>query len=441
MNKILTFFSLLFTCCILVGCDKNNIITVNDYLREYESLETFDFVPFNVDTGSGEVIKIFMEGFKDQDFYEQFKKCKLRIYDDSEDRDIPNATHTLTFQNNSKLFIIYFYHYGEDINADVFAGGEHLKIEQNTNLFEDIIKYLDEQQNINDNLKHQVNVTGSIDSLIEPLKSSYIAGTKVEIKAYVVTDVSLHVFINNVEIPMSHFDSDYWGFEFIMPAEDITIHLTYDQFYGRNQYTFNELYSWVDSLGDQVDKVGIASNDNLDDKSFITINYSSDSADIDNLLNILDQPLVKFDENSDVVSGTSKTINYYIGEYFYSISFLDNVLIWNDFSTSQMFKFENSKYVLPELESIELSTLKFKYSGVSNDIKKINDDSFVEKYFGLNEIEFIAHNGSVPEVEVQYYVNSTYGKIELIDNSIFCLNNQFYNILLGEEYWAYNNID
>lgn len=65
---------------------------------------------------------------------------------------------------------------------------------------------------------YRVTVTGSKDSLMEPIKTFYKAGTVVEIKAYPVTDVTLLVFVNDEQIPMTHFDSDYWGYKFTMPA-------------------------------------------------------------------------------------------------------------------------------------------------------------------------------------------------------------------------------
>ena len=69
----------------------------------------------------------------------------------------------------------------------------------------------------------KVEVTGSKDSLVKNLKSLYKAGEKVEIKAYQVTDVTLHVFVDDVEIIRKKSDSDYLEFEFIMPKKNITI--------------------------------------------------------------------------------------------------------------------------------------------------------------------------------------------------------------------------
>ena len=128
---------------------------------------------------------------------------------------------------------------------------------------------------------YRVDVTGSKSSLMNTIKSRYPAGTVVEIKAYPVTDVSLRVFVNGEEIPMSHYDSDYWGFEFVMPEENVTIHLTYDQFYGKDEYTFKDLYPLY-FLTSNVDKVSIRTTNFSEKYSLIETRYSIKQKDIDN---------------------------------------------------------------------------------------------------------------------------------------------------------------
>lgn len=290
----------------------------------------------------------------------------------------------------------------------------------------------------------KVEVTGSTDSLIESIPEFLQAGSKVEIKAYPVTDITLHVFINGEEVNMSHFDFDYWGYEFIMPEENITIHLTYDQFYGKDDYTFSELYYWVDSL-ENVDKVAIYNKD-FTYKSFSEIYYLTNQSDINRMLDILKQPLVKYDpiesdrpqyDNITPIEFNT-TIIYYVGEYAYLLNFTNNMLYWNDFSTSQRFKFEDPNYLVPnDALEYDLKTYKFEYDGLSSDVKKISDDSFVERFFNIGSIEFVEHNGGIPGVDPIYYLDSRYGKIELISAHIFKLNDKYYKVVEGIDYWVY----
>ena len=139
---------------------------------------------------------------------------------------------------------------------------------------------------------YRVEVTGAEDSLTEPLKSAYKAGTAVEIKAHPVTDVSLHVFVNGEEISMCHFDSDYWGFEFVMPEEDVIVHLTYGRFYGKEEYEFNDLYS-LEFMENKTVKVSVKTINYAEKYSLIETRYSSLQSDIDKFKSMADQRLTK----------------------------------------------------------------------------------------------------------------------------------------------------
>ena len=165
------------------------------------------------------------------------------------------------------------------------------------------------------------------------------------------------------------------------------------------------------------------------------------------MLDILKQPLVKYDsiesdrphEDNITPIELRTTIIYYIGEYAFSLNFTNNMLYWNDFSTSQRFKFKDDNFVVPYAAlEYESKTYKFEYDGLSSDVKRIDDDSFVERFFNINSIEFIEHNGGIPGVNPVYYLDSRYGKIELITSNIFRLNDKYYKVIEGTDYWAYN---
>lgn len=52
------------------------------------------------------------------------------------------------------------------------------------------------------------------------------AGDTVELKTGVLCDADIHVYVEGQEISKSHYDSDYWGYSFIMPEKDIRITAT-----------------------------------------------------------------------------------------------------------------------------------------------------------------------------------------------------------------------
>ena len=288
-----------------------------------------------------------------------------------------------------------------------------------------------------------VKVTGDKDSLMQPIMPFYQSGTVVEIKAHPVTDVSLHVFVNGKEIPMSHYDSDYWGFEFVMPEENVTIHLTYDQFYGKDNYEFNDLNS-LGFMRNEVLKVSVKTTNYQEKYSFIETRYSSRQSDIDIFKAITQENLIKADNNvaSNAIYGYEYAFFYNTeshGERIDVLEFNDSFFTWNDFSSWQAFKFEDENYVLPTIEDPDLITYSFKYDGRSSDIKRYDDESFSIDYFSIGSVEFIPYEGEPIKANSPYYLDSGYGKINLLNSTVFELNGEYYEIISGAENWAYKH--
>ena len=179
---------------------------------------------------------------------------------------------------------------------------------------------------------YKVEVTGSIYFLFTPILPVYKAGTVVKIKTHVIMDAGIYIFVNGEEIPMTHYDSDYWGYEFVMPAEDITIHITTDQFYGRDEYSFNELCYWTNLLQRDVLKVSIKTTDYNNEHSFIETRYSTKQEDIDSFKAIFDQTLVKVSNSEATDSNFGyEYLFYFDDEHGDFLRFGDKFYHWNDF--------------------------------------------------------------------------------------------------------------
>lgn len=298
-----------------------------------------------------------------------------------------------------------------------------------------------------ENKFYSVEVMGDKTTLMKPIMPTYRAGTTVEIKAHSVTDVSLHVFVNGVEIPMSHYDSDYWGFEFVMPKENITIHLTFDQFYGKEEYDFDELfsgYSRIEHFESAITKVSTRTTDYSEKYSFIETKYSYKQEDIDAFKAIFNEKLIKADNNvaSQATYGNEYVFYYnveYGDEMYESLEFNDEFYTWNDFSSWQAFKFKDEDYTLPTIENPDFVTYSFRYDGRSSYVKSYDDDSLSIKYFNIGDVEFIPYEGNDSfTANSPYYLDSGYGKIHLLSSTIFELNGEYYEIVSGTEYWAFD---
>lgn len=55
------------------------------------------------------------------------------------------------------------------------------------------------------------------------LPGSADAGDTVEIRTEILYDADIHVYVDEQEIVKTHYDSDYWGYSFVMPDKDVQI--------------------------------------------------------------------------------------------------------------------------------------------------------------------------------------------------------------------------
>ena len=294
--------------------------------------------------------------------------------------------------------------------------------------------------------KYKVSVTGDKSDLIEPINSSYAAGSTVVIKAYPVCDAELYVFVNGKKIRCTHSDSDYRSFEFVMPEEDISIHLTYDQFYGKDEYEFNEVnWSYEIYSEYEITKVAITTTNRTDENSFITTHYSTSQEDIDNFRNIFSQKLIKIDNSVASSPASEHKISLYFKTSDYrdtvlTFDFNDDYFTYTDFSSWQAFKFYDPDFHLPTIKNPDLITYSFEYKYSANKIKQHNNGAISIPYYNINSIEFIPYNNPEMTFEPKFYVESHYGKINMITETIFELNGEFYEIVYGADYWAYSYI-
>lgn len=294
---------------------------------------------------------------------------------------------------------------------------------------------------------YSVTVTGSRNSLIRPLMPAYRAGTVVEIQAHPVTDVSLHVFVNDEEIPMTHYDSDYWAYEFVMPEENVTVHLTYDPFYGKNEYSFYELHGGLDLLDGSINMVSLRIENHTDGVyDLIETRYSYKQEDIERFKAIVDQDLTKRTKNNGQLATYAYSYSFYDTEesevsIIEPLCFYDEFFHWNNFSQSQSFQFVDESYALPTIDDPDLITYSFMYDGRSSDVKRYDDKLFAIRYYMYSEIEFVPYSGEISDGEFIFYLDSRYGKINLVSQTIFELNGVYYEIISDTTYWAYNLVN
>lgn len=300
---------------------------------------------------------------------------------------------------------------------------------------------------------YQVTVTGSTDHLGEPLLPFYKAGDTVKIKVDIIIDAAISVYVNNDKLSSVGYDKDYNFYEFEMPHEDVTVHLTFDPFYGRENYTFDELLYWVEQLdkgigGIPINGVSMIINDFSDETSFIEKRYSEKQEDIDSFKAITDQPLIKSDYEVLVETNCAFTYTFYCndnpytGDWVGDLEFADNFFshFYNLTSFPQPFRFEDPSYVLPTIEDPDYVTYSFRREPRIIYVKKYADDSFSKRYDYMSYVEFVPYEGPTLDIEPEFYFDTKCGRVNLLNETVFELNGEYYEIISDESSWAYSKI-
>lgn len=84
-----------------------------------------------------------------------------------------------------------------------------------------------------------------------PKTGNYKAGMTLEVKTHIIMDADIYIYLNNSQV--KQIDSEgFWIYSFEMPAENSILHITMDQFYGRDEYTFN-IFPWFSYIKNEKD--------------------------------------------------------------------------------------------------------------------------------------------------------------------------------------------
>ena len=289
---------------------------------------------------------------------------------------------------------------------------------------------------------YKVTVTGCKDELCEPLEPYYQAGAEVKIVTPVIMDASIYVYVNNQKLDKERRPEEHiFVSTFIMPEEDVTVHLTFDGFYGRDEIYFSELFYQLEH-NKTITKVSTQAYRYTPTYSLIETRYSTKTEDIAKFLAIADQKLINASHND--VFPCDERVNYSFyttpKDAYYTFEICDGYLVLSYFSGNDCFQFKDPDYTLPTIEDPELITYAFMYTR-KNYIKKYGDENFSEEYTRLADIEFVLYEGEELDIEPEYYVESAeYGRINILTQTVFEFEGQYYEIISGGAGWAYNTV-
>lgn len=180
-----------------------------------------------------------------------------------------------------------------------------------------------------------------------PKSGYYVENHTFLFKIEIVTDVSFSAYLNNELLtPYKRGNSlgEYDCYSFEMPSENATLTITSDQFFVDRDYTFNELFYWVDYLTEENVKgirietgaIGVPR-----ESANAVVKYSEDERDISYNLNILkNAPLEK--ATNDIEGGQYLKISFVLELNEYTVETRNEYVDWYDFSSYQYFKIKDS---------------------------------------------------------------------------------------------------
>lgn len=286
---------------------------------------------------------------------------------------------------------------------------------------------------------YTVTVTGEQVTFIEPLKSKYKAGETVYIRFYAFDDASTYIYLDGKELVRGESENgNRWPY-FVMPEHDVTLHLTFDKFYGQDEIDFRRAFSIP--APDRVDSVSITRTQVGSKDSFVEHIYSTKPEDIAAFNAMTEEKLIRLDDVDGTPSNLKEVYTFGCGGNYSDVilRYGNPTIIYEPF-WKYIFAFKNEAYTSPTIEDPDLVTYSFAYNGNEFTLKKHGDDSFSMQYDAFYIPEFVPCDEAPTDITPEYYLDGDYGRINLISPTLFELGGRYYEIVKNAEDWVYNYI-
>lgn len=277
---------------------------------------------------------------------------------------------------------------------------------------------------------YSVTVTG-IDYLFhEQLEDKYKAGEEVEVKLSVITDVSLYVFVNEKRVSQSHYDSDYWGYKFTMPEEDITVFITMDAYHGVESCDFKDAFYMLNYFKTE-DVIKIKCETSYFGVSPDTpseVKYTTDKTNIENICAVFNCKLQP-SAPPQITGGYYTVYTFYTADGQFELPISNGYAVSISFSSADYFKIVG--FTPPAIANADSQCKKFNFGSclVYSDEALQNKTG---KFAYLSYLEFNESQENVDGKTPTAYVDTRYGTLKVIDDRTFTFNGSTYKVV-GEE--------
>lgn len=286
-----------------------------------------------------ELVENDVIGFSDTDYSVEKDAICLRIRSNVKNSEL-SSFESINMYISYKDHYLYYWDFSNETTKECY----HSK-------YAIADKYIDKLlNNGHTGTQYYLTVDNQCDSNIAewvPETGYYAENHKFVFKIEVVTDVSFIVYLNGETVQpfeTGELVGDYDYYRVLMPEKDSTLAITSDHFYGKSEYKFNEIFSWVDNLNEgNVTRVKIETGPIGVDPETATSEekFSEDERDISYNLNILKNATLE-KATYDSEGGTYLKITFTLIGREYIIDTYNRYVLWNDFSSSAYFKFKDT---------------------------------------------------------------------------------------------------
>lgn len=279
------------------------------------------------------------------------------------------------------------------------------------------------------------NVTDSI--ITFPKNGYYNAGDELLIRANILYDAQIYVFLNNELETTTSWTNDFNEWKIEMPSKDSTLVLTMDRFYATDVTTISKIIpSYMEK--NEVTKIRIRDGYNgVRPGSLDIVKYTNSQDEFDRFYSFFDEKVQKYDNNSVPDGGNYRVISFIGSDYENSYRISNKIIASTDFSSSTNFKILSesfysdydissptlSCYMLGNLRPVSSISTYYKYNEETEDYVKTS-----KTFRELGEMEFI-NAEKIETPPLGYLETRLLDDIFIYSDKIFSFENNFYEVV------------
>lgn len=302
-----------------------------------------------------------------------------------------------------------------------------------------LVPFLSSLVSCSGDYKLEVVFDGNIaDSIIKSPKSGYYnAGDELLIRANILYDAQIYVFLNNELETTTSWTSDFKEWKIEMPSKDSTLVLTMDRFYATDVTTISKIFpSYMEK--NEVTKIRIRDGYNgVQPGSLDIIKYTDSQEEIDKFYSFFDEKVQKRDNNSVPDGGNYRIISFIGADYEDSYRISNKIISSTYFTSSTNFKILSesfysdyditsptlSCYMFGNLRPVSSTSTYYKYDEETEDYVKTS-----KTFRELGEMEFI-NAEKIETPPLGYLETRLLEKIFIYSDKIFSFENNFYEVV------------